>query len=118
MRVEKDITSMESCQGRDFTEYPPLHCAGLLGGLEAILRTHPECVETKRTYRAVLKRVFQIYRETLSVVADAEINDHGEEEEEMEDLKELLSKGPVQAIPEGSVSRENWLWKMRSSRGG
>lgn len=109
---------MESCQGRDFTEYPPLRCAGLLGGLEAILRTYPECVETKRTYRAVLKRVFQIYRETLSVVADAEINDHGEEEEEMEDLKELLSKGPVQAIPEGSVSRESWLWKMRSSRGG
>ena len=52
------------------------------------------------------------------MVADAEINDHGEEEEEMEDLKELLSKGPVQAIPEGSVSRESWLWKMRSSRGG
>ena len=94
---------MENCQGHDFTEYPTLRCAGLLGGLEAILRTHPECVEAKRTYRAVLKRVFQIYRETLSVVADAEINDHGEEEDgEAEDMKSLLSKGPVQAIPEGS----------------
>ena len=115
MRIEKDIASMESSQGHDFTEYPTLRCAGLLGGLEAILRTHPECVETKRTYRAVLKRVFQIYRQTLSVVADAEINDHGEEEEdgEVEDMKSLLSKGPVQAIPEGSsASGEELLCVM------
>lgn len=93
--IEKDVEAMNRCEGKSFTEYPLLQSQGIVSGLEGILKSHPECVNEIGVFRAILKLVFRLYRTTLTVVADSQIN-----EKEEDESRELLSKGPIQAIPE------------------
>ena len=93
--IELDVLAMNQCEAGSFTTYPLLHCQGMVSGLEGIMKTHPDCVKEAHVFRAILKLIFRLYRVTLTVVADSQIN-----EKEGDESQELLSKGPIQAIPE------------------
>lgn len=84
----------------DFTTYAIPTCQSALRALTLIVTANPSLLEDPSLYRTLLQSCYNIYHETLNVVADSEIFT-GDDNTDDPSLS-LLSKGPIQpSLEEG-----------------
>ena len=93
--IDTDILSMKEAATAylPFTSYPILKCQSTVSGLTQIISTHPIFIQNRSLYRVIMKLMYSLFNTTLTIVADSQINEHGEGEgDEMSELNELTTE--------------------------
>lgn len=112
--LQSDLKTMHSSVDLPFTQYPISSCQGVLRGLLLICTRHPSVLTTSTLFTYFIFLYYNIYRESLVIVADSSI--YSSEEEESaggDDLSELLAKGPIQVEDEGLITEEDHIAKNK-----
>lgn len=102
---------MHASSSVPFIQYPLPTCQGILRGLLLICSNHPSILH-RSTFFHLLYLYYNIYRESLVIVADSSIYST-EEESQGDDVSNLLAKGPIQVEDEGLITEEDHIAKNK-----
>lgn len=115
-RIQDNIMLMRTSSTLPFVQYPLPTCQGILRGVLLICSRHPAVIQSASFFAYLMYLYYNMYRESLVVVADSSIYSAEEGEEstaQTDDVSGLLAKGPIQVKDEGLITEEDHIAKNK-----